>query len=393
MAILAINVGSSSIKFALYPVNAAGIVAASDWSGEVQGLQPGGKATMQWKTAAGTVRQDLPGEGETAFTAALARIDQEVRQRGPLLAVAHRVVHGGQRFTDSVMITEAVLQELYTLVNLAPLHQGHNIQGIERFRQRFQKTPQIACFDTGFHAGHPEIERRWALPEAFFERGIARYGFHGLSYRFVVQTLQKKSAKAQGRLLLAHLGNGSSVCAVKDGISQTSSMGYSALDGLIMGTRCGSLDAGVILALLAEGWTATQLEDLLYRQSGLLGISGISADMRTLRQMSCESAQRAIAMYTYRLVRELGSSAAVLGGVDLLAFTGGIGEHDARLRQEVAEALAWMGIRLDAEANQRATGDSVQAIHHPDSLVELWVIPADEGRIAAQDAWNLLQRL
>jgi acetate kinase len=250
--------------------------------------------------------------------------------------------------------------------------------------------PQVACFDTAFHAHTPEVEQRFALPEAYFEQGVRRYGFHGLSYHYLSSVLGQCSARAEGRLLLAHLGNGASLCAVHHGKSIATTMGFSALDGLMMGTRSGSLDAGVLLHLLRQGLDGAAIERLLYKQSGLLGVSGLSADMRSLRASKEPGAARAIALFTHRVVRESGALAACLGGVDLIAFTGGIGEHDAQLRADVCQALSFLGVRIDAAANRSATGQAVAAIHAPSSTVELWVVPTDEGRVAARDALALV---
>jgi acetate kinase len=272
------------------------------------------------------------------------------------------------------------------LVPLAPLHQPHNLAGVRACRRTFPDLPQVACFDTAFHAHAPEMEQRFALPEGLWQEGVRRYGFHGLSYAYVNEVLASRSPRSRGRMLLAHLGNGASLCAVREGRGVASTMGFSALDGLMMGTRCGALDAGVVLHLLRQGHDADRIEHLLYKCSGLLGVSGISADMRTLRADTSTAARRAVQLFTYRVIRECGAMTACLGGIDVLAFTGGIGEHDAQLRQDVAAGLAHLGMALDAEANLAAKGDEVRAIQAPGSAVEVWVVPADEGRVAARDA-------
>ena len=218
------------------------------------------------------------------------------------------------------------------------------------------------------------------------QQGVRRYGFHGLSYQFIMGELQRRSLRAQGRVLMAHLGNGASLCAAQNGLSIATTMGFSALDGLMMGTRSGNLDPGVLLYLMAQGWSQAQMETLLYKQSGLLGVSGISADMRTLRQSSSDKARFAIDLFTHRIVRETGAMVACLQGLDVLAFSGGIGEHDAKLRQQVCEQLRWLGLQVDHALNQSAHGDRSIAIHQASSAIEVWVIPTDEGRVAAQQA-------
>ncbi|NDU91785.1 MAG: acetate kinase, partial [Ferrovum sp.] len=241
-----------------------------------------------------------------------------------------------------------------------------------------------------FHASTTAQETRFALPETLFQQGIRRYGFHGLSYQHVRDTLQLHSVRAGERLLMAHLGSGASLCAAREGRSMASTMGFTALDGLVMGTRCGELDPGVLLYLMNQGWSAERLETLLYRQCGLLGVSGLSADLRVLRAATDARAKCAIDLFTARVVREAGAMTAVLGGLDVLAFTGGIGEHDAQLRSDVAARLAYLGVVLDPEKNRAGRQSQVEAIHASESAVEIWVVPADEGHAAAQEAFKLL---
>jgi len=305
-------------------------------------------------------------------------------------AVAHRVVHGGQEFRASVVVTDAVLERLTALNSLAPLHQPHNLEGVRAFRVAFPELPQIACFDTAFHGTLSEVDYAFALPQALAQQGVRRYGFHGLSYQYIMDTLQERSPRAQGRVLMAHLGNGASLCAARQGRSFATTMGFSALDGLMMGTRTGNLDPGVMLYLLEQGWDHKRLQDLLYKQSGLLGVSGISADMRRLRSDGSEAATRAIEMFTHRVVRESGALVALMGGLDVLAFSGGIGEHDVVLRAQVCERLGFLGLQLDEAQNQQAVGEVVMPIHRAGSAVEVWVVPTDEGRVAAREAAALL---
>ncbi|WP_302409938.1 acetate/propionate family kinase [Comamonas kerstersii] len=392
MAILAVNAGSSSLKFSLHPLR-DGQVQPFVLSGNIQGLEPQGSPMMSWAYLGKKHAEPLNvSAGSTSFAAALqgvrALIDR-LEAAPDIEAVAHRVVHGGGVFTASVLVTDAVLEKLATFNSLAPLHQPHNLEGIRQFRAAFPQLPQIACFDTAFHATMPEVDYAFALPKALQDQGVRRYGFHGLSYQYIMSVLQERTIR--GRVVMAHLGNGASLCAALAGNSVATTMGFSALDGLMMGTRSGSLDAGVLLYLMEQGWSYAQMEKLLYKQSGLLGVSGISADMRKLRADGSENAQRAIDQFTHRVIRETGALVACLGGLDALAFSGGIGENDAVLREHVCERLSWLGIRLDAQRNQEATGKEAYAVHAPDSSVEIWVIPTDEGRVAAREAAALLQ--
>ena len=394
MAILAVNAGSSSLKFSLHPLK-DGQVQPFVLSGNIQGLEPQGSPMMSWAYLGKKHAEPLNvSAGSTSFAAALqgvrALIDR-LEASPDIEAVAHRVVHGGGVFTASVLVTDAVLEKLATFNSLAPLHQPHNLEGIRQFRAAFPQLPQIACFDTAFHATMPEVDYAFALPKALQDQGVRRYGFHGLSYQYIMSVLQERTIRGRGRVVMAHLGNGASLCAALAGNSVATTMGFSALDGLMMGTRSGSLDAGVLLYLMEQGWSYAQMEKLLYKQSGLLGVSGISADMRKLRADGSENAQRAIDQFTHRVIRETGALVACLGGLDALAFSGGIGENDAVLREHVCERLSWLGIRLDAQRNQEATGKEAYAVHAPDSSVEIWVIPTDEGRVAAREAAALLQ--
>ena len=394
MAILAVNAGSSSLKFSLHPLK-DGQVQPFVLSGNIQGLEPQGSPMMSWAYLGKKHTEPLNvSAGSTSFAAALqgvrALIDR-LEAAPDIEAVAHRVVHGGGVFTASVLVTDAVLEKLATFNSLAPLHQPHNLEGIRQFRAAFPQLPQIACFDTAFHATMPEVDYAFALPKALQDQGVRRYGFHGLSYQYIMSVLQERTIRGRGRVVMAHLGNGASLCAALAGNSVATTMGFSALDGLMMGTRSGALDAGVLLYLMEQGWSHAQMEKLLYKQSGLLGVSGISADMRKLRADGSENAQRAIDQFTHRVIRETGALVACLGGLDALAFSGGIGENDAVLREHVCERLSWLGIRLDAQRNQEATGKEAYAVHAPDSSVEIWVIPTDEGRVAAREAAALLQ--
>lgn len=392
MAILAVNAGSSSLKFSLHP-RYGEEVGPSVLTGNIQGLEPGGTPEMGWSFNGASHQQALADGAGSSFARALAALRSLLALEPGvprIAAVAHRVVHGGAEFRTSVIVTDAVLQSLTKLNSLAPLHQPHNLEGVRAFREAFPELPQIACFDTAFHATLAEVDYTFALPQALTERGVRRYGFHGLSYQFIMDTLLRASPRARGRVLMAHLGNGASLCAAREGRSCATTMGFSALDGLMMGTRTGSLDPGVMLYLLEQGWDHQRLQTLLYKQSGLLGVSGISADMRRLRSDGSAAAQKAIALFTHRVVRESGALTACMSGLDVLAFSGGIGEHDAVLRQEVCASLAYLGVEIDSARNLAAVGSDTLAVHASSSAVEVWVVPTDEGRVAARDAARLL---
>ena len=394
MAILAVNAGSSSLKFSLHTLQ-DGVVLPSLLTGNIEGLEPEGSPVMRWTTTTGSHTQQLNKTNSDAFQVALESLRDLLKSLPDfpaLRAVAHRVVHGGADFSDSVWVTDQILKQLEKLNSLAPLHQPHNIAGIRAFIQAFPTVPQVACFDTAFHTTAPLLNQTFALPAKLRQEGVRRYGFHGLSYQYIMSVLEEHSKHAHDRVLMAHLGNGASLCAARAGKSLASTMGFSALDGLMMGTRAGTLDPGVVLYLLEQGWNHDQLQTLLYKQSGLLGVSGISADMRKLRADTNQTAQEAIALFTHRVVRESGAMVACMEGLDVLAFSGGIGEHDAVLRRQVCEKLHWLGVALDEEKNQRATGNEVMPVHAPQSKVEIWVIPTDEGRVAAREAAALLNK-
>lgn len=392
MAILAVNAGSSSLKFSIYPL-VADQVQPSVLNGNIEGLEPGGSPVLGWTFQEQQQSRNLPVTDGDPFEQALLQLGDLLMGEAAIPkidAIAHRVVHGGKDFSASVLVTDEVLACLTLKNSLAPLHQPNNLQGIRAFQKAFPALPQVACFDTAFHATMSEVDYTFALPKSLTDLGVRRYGFHGLSYQYVMGVLQQRSAQANGRVLMAHLGNGASLCAALEGRSCATTMGFSALDGLVMGTRCGLLDPGVMLYLLEQGWDHARLQTLLYKQSGLLGVSGISADMRRLRSDESIDAKRAIDLFTHRLVRESGALVASMGGLDVLGFSGGIGEHDAVLRAELGQRLGWLGVKIDPELNQKATGNEVMAIHNPDSLVEVWVVPTDEGFVAAKDAAQLI---
>ena len=394
MTILAVNAGSSSLKFSLHPLQ-DGVVMPSVLNGSIEGLEPQGSPAMHWITPTGSQTRQLTRTNEEPFQLALQSLHDlltSLPDFPALRAVAHRVVHGGADFFESVRVTEKILQSLEKLNSLAPLHQPHNLAGIRAFQQAFPSVPQVACFDTAFHASAPSLHQSFALPTELRQQGIRRYGFHGLSYQYIMSVLEQQSKHAHDRVLMAHLGNGASLCAAHQGKSCASTMGFSALDGLMMGTRAGNLDPGVVLYLLEQGWTHDQLQTLLYKQSGLLGVSGISADMRTLRAKKNQVAEFAIDLFTHRIVRESGAMVACMEGIDVLAFSGGIGEHDGILRKQVCQKLSWLGLELNQEKNQQAAGNEIMSVHAEGSAVEIWVIPTDEGRVAAREAAALINK-
>jgi acetate kinase len=371
-AIAVFNAGSSSLKFSAFAVSDLRLLA----HGQLDHLGAD------------------PAEHDAALSRLLA--DLPARLQGhQLAAVGHRIVHGGRRFHDAVRLDASVLAELATLTPLAPLHQPHNLSPAAALGRLQPGLPQVACFDTAFHAGNPEVAQRFALPRDLHEAGVRRYGFHGLSYEYIASRLPEVDpVAAQGRTIVLHLGNGASACAMRGGRSLASSMGFTALDGLMMGTRCGNIDPGVLLWLMDErGLSARQIEHLLYSESGLLGVSGLSADMRTLMDSPAPEAAEALALYAYRIQREVGALAAVLGGVDAIVFTAGIGEHAAALRARVAHDAAWLGAEIDEAANAAATGladGQAQRLSPPGSRVALWVIPTDEERTIARHTRRLV---
>ena len=387
--IAVMNAGSSSIKFAVFEV---GMEERLLFRGQVEqiGVAPclsvrdskGGKiAETEWSAEEITHRSATRIILETAIGLAGGKA---------IAAVGHRVVHGGTSFAEPVLITNRVLASLKGLCPLAPLHQPHNLAAIEAIVAAAPHVPQVACFDTAFHQTQAELAQAFALPRDLTESGIRRYGFHGLSYEYVSTHLHALSPEDAGkRLIVAHLGNGASLCAMHHGRSVATTMGFTAAEGLVMGTRCGSIDPGVLLYLMNErGMDARALENLIYRKSGLLGVSGISPDMRALRKSSDPRAREAIDLFVYRVVREIGSLAAALGGVDGLIFTGGIGQHDAATRKEIVSGCAWLGASLD----ERANSDHEERIEGVLSKQRIWVLPTDEERVIARHTASLIEQ-
>jgi acetate kinase len=380
--VLVLNAGSSSIKCGLY---------------EAAGPRPGRlarvHADLRDDALVLTVDRDgdrrvadLPRPDGAAWEAALSLVLERAAAvaAGPIVAVGHRVVHGGGRFEQPVVVTPAVLGELAAFEPLAPLHQPQNVAGIRAAAAAFPESVQLACFDTAFHHTCPPVATRLAIPRSWHDRGIRRYGFHGLSYQSVVARLSEVIGSLPERTVIAHLGAGASLCGVHRGLSIATTMGFTPLDGLVMATRCGSIDPGAVLHLvLREGLSAAAVETMLTRESGLLGVSGTSGDMRVLLDSAEPSAAEAVEMFCERAARETASLAAALGGLDALVFTAGIGEHAPVIRERIAAKLAWLGLELDREANARH-GPRISASA---SRVAAWVIPTDEeGVIAAHAA-------
>ncbi len=373
-AILTLNAGSSSLKLGLYD-DRCSLLA----SGLVDRIGP--QATLRLRDTAG--RDIFVPQGSLLTHAeALETVLHGLGAAFPvsIVAVGHRVVHGGMEFEGPTAIDATVLSRISALVPFAPLHQPHNIAGIEAAMRAFPDALQVACFDTAFHRGHTFAQTAYALPGEYFDKGIRRYGFHGLSYQSIAETLSA-TAPHLSRVVVAHLGNGASLCALRDRRSVSSTMGFTALDGLPMGTRPGQIDPGVLLYMLQqEGLTADEVSDLLYRRSGLLGLSGLSPDMRVLEAAASDAAERAIAYFTTRIRREIAALAADLGGIDGIVFTAGIGENSARIRAEVCTGLTWLGATLDPERNELPA----PVVSAEGSAIEIRVIATDEEGVIAR---------
>jgi acetate kinase len=392
-AVLTINAGSSSVKFAAYVLR-DGDDPVARFSGEVESIGDG--ARFSARDARGATLEadsepasDAPYDEIVAFVVSWCRA--HLGDDAELVAAGHRFVHGGPDFVDPVIVDDAVLARLAALEPFAPLHAPHNVAAIRMLRDAAPDVANVACFDTAFHAKQSATTRRFGLPRELEAEGIVRYGFHGLSYEYIARRLRELDpASARARTIVAHLGSGASLCAMRDGASVATTMGFSVLDGLVMGTRCGALDPGALLYLLREKrYDVAALERVLYHDSGLLGISGISADMRALRASGEPAARAAIDSFVERLVREIGSLAAANRGLDALVFTAGIGEHDAALRAEACSALAWLGVELDGAANARAGGSS-DAARIGSGRVVVWVIPTDEDLSIARHVASLV---
>jgi len=388
-AILALNAGSSSIKFALYEQGLSaqrlmfhGLIEDIGEAPRFTARAPDGVIveSRAWGAAAAS--------HEELLKPLLAWITSHLGET-TLAAVGHRFVHGGPLFRRPVRIDASVLAELEKLVPLAPLHQPHHLAAVRAMSRLRPDLPQVACFDTAFHRDMPAVATNLGLPQTYASAGVRRYGFHGLSYEYIAGQLREFAPElAEGRVIMAHLGNGASLCAMRHGRSIDTTMGFSALDGLMMGTRCGSLDPGVLLYLLqAGGLSVSALERLLYQESGLLGVSGISSDMRTLLASDSRNASEAINLFVYRIVKEIGALASALGGLDALVFSAGIGEHAAAIRSEVCSGLAWLGVECDELANDLHE-KLISTIH---SAVRVFVIRTDEEAMIARHTVEIMR--
>jgi acetate kinase len=388
--VLVINAGSSSIKFAVWPAGEAHGHAVL--RGQISGI--GHVPHFEARSATGELLADADWDQTDSTRATLLRrlTDWIGAQTAgaAIVAAGHRVVHGGTRFAAPVLVGEAVMRDLLALVPLAPLHQPHNLAAIQSLAAAHPNLPQVACFDTGFHSGHADVASRFALPRALHETGIRRYGFHGLSYEYIGRELTVCAPDlADRRVVVAHLGSGASLCAMRNGVSVDTTMTFTALDGLPMGTRSGSIDAGVLLFLMAQGMGREGLENLLYHQSGLLGVSGgISNDMRDLLASDRTEAAQAVDLFVYRVVREIAAMAACIGGLDGLVFTAGIGERSPVIRERICRDCAWLGIDLDPAANQRGEG----CITTQASRAAAWVIPTNEEQMIALHTVETLEK-
>ena len=386
--ILVVNAGSSSVKFQIFAVDSEGR-PGRQIRGQVDGI--GSRPRLRATDATGEKLTDrvFPIENVRDVPAALKVAGDWLRDERRItpLAVGHRVVHGGPDFDRPVLVDQSVVTRLERYSALAPLHQPHNLAPIRTLLTNFPDLPQVACFDTAFHRAHGDLADHYAIPLHLHEEGVRRYGFHGLSYEYIAQTLPEVAPEiASGRVIVAHLGSGASMCALLGGRSVESTMGFTALDGLPMGTRPGQIDPGVILYLIAvKGMPAADVQNLLYRDCGLKGLSGVSNDMRELQSSSDSKAGFAVDYFVYRAALNAGMLAAALQGVDALVFTGGIGENSDSVRARVAERLGWLGIALDPAANAR----HAQLISRP-GTTPVYVVPTDEELMIAQHTLSLL---
>lgn len=394
-AVLIVNAGSSSLKFALFPMTPK-LADQPRLSGQVEGI--GAEPLMSAKdistgerfTEALSVPTGTDQNGQHRL--ALEFIFDWINRHTPgveIVAAGHRMVHGGDHYGAPVVLTPEVVTDLEALIPLAPLHQPHNLRAVKSLFSLMPDVRQVGCFDTAFHRTRLPVAERFPLPRSLFNEGVKRYGFHGLSYEFVSRQLPDLlgEEKARGAIIIAHLGNGASMCALRDGLSRDTSMGFTAVDGLMMGTRTGTLDPGVILYLIEQkGMDAKALSNLIYKQSGLLGVSGLSQDMRDLLESDEDAAREAIELFCYRAACMIGQLSMAAGGLEALVFTGGIGEHAAPIRARIAEWLEWTGLRLYPAANQR----HATRIHTKDSKIEVLVVPTNEEWMIGHHAVNVL---
>ena len=382
-----INAGSSSLKFAVFR---GGSPPMALLRGQIEGIGVAPRALLRDAQGAPLMREGYACDGFDHAAAAreMLRLAGPWLKGADLSIVGHRVVHGGVDFAAPVLLDDRIVARLETLAPLAPLHQPHNLAVIHALRATHPDLPQVACFDTAFHRDQPQLATSFAIPRNFTEDGVRRYGFHGLSYQSVLRQVTRIAPETgRGRVIAAHLGNGASLCAIREGRSVASTMGFTAVDGLMMGTRCGSIDPGALIYLMdAYGMGPRELEDLIYRRSGLLGVSGLSSDMRLLRASSGRTAKEAIDLFIYRIVREIGSLAAALGGLDAVVFTGGIGENDPDTRAAVARGCRWLGLEIDEGLNRAPPAAMISA---RGSRIAVFVVGTDEEIEIAQSAWDI----
>ncbi|MDR2853443.1 MAG: acetate/propionate family kinase [Burkholderiaceae bacterium] len=386
--ILVLNAGSSSLKFSIYEKRDDHTLAAGAY-GQAEGLSTQPHLVVKDPQGETLVDEAIAAHGHRgAIDALQSWFSSHLGEQGGFAGIGHRVVHGGQRFVAPVRINAEVLATVEALTPLAPLHQPHHIATIRAVTEIAPDVVQVACFDTAFHATIPMIEREFALPHALTQQGIVRYGFHGLSYEYIATALAGLDATwKQRRTIVAHLGNGSSLCALANGQSVATTMGLSSVDGLVMGTRTGALDPGALLYLMRQGRSVDEVERLIYKESGLLGVSEVSSDVRELLQSRDPQAAHAIDLFNYRAAREIAALAGVLGGLDTLVFTGGIGEHAATVRSAICKRAGWLGVALDEQANAA----NAAIVSSPQSAVTVRVIATDENLMIARHTLHFLE--
>ena len=379
---LVLNAGSSSVKFALFE---AKVEPKLVFRGGVTGIGTNAKLKVKKADKSIILERDLAEDKVRSPSDGLSVIIEIIEELAPganVTAVGHRIVHGGVEYDGPVLLDAAVLEKLEALTPFAPLHQPHNLAGVTAAKAAFPKAPQVGCFDTSFHRSHPWVNDTFALPRKLYDQGVRRFGFHGTSYEYISWKMDQIAPLYQdGNVVVAHLGNGASMCAIRDGQSVGSTMGFSALDGLPMGTRCGQLDPGVVLYLMDQmNMNAAEIEHMLYRESGLKGLSGLSNDMRVLLNSDAPEAAQAIDYFVFRIRREIGAMAAILGGLDAVVFTGGIGENAAPIRGRICDDMDWIGMELDETRNRM----SEEVISSDRSRVRIFVLPTNEELMIAR---------
>lgn len=384
--LVVINSGSSSIKFAVFQFNEE---LTKLISGAVDNIHLSPKLTILNQDNNIITQQDYDKSSTYEFFfELLINAFHSNKFNYHIETVGHRIVHGGKLFYSPVLLTETIIDELKKFCPFAPLHQPYNLQAVESISKYFPSMKQVACFDTAFHHTHPQIADLFAIPRELTNAGVKKYGFHGLSYEYIMRRYQQISpGKENSRIIIAHLGNGSSMCAVKNGVSIDSTMGFTAVDGLMMGTRCGALDPGVILYLMQQhNMSANEIQDLIYKQSGLLGVSGISSNMKTLIESNDQTAKEAIDLYVYRIKQYLGALVSILGGLDVLIFTGGIGEHAWQIRERICHDAQWLGVALDLQKNRH----NALQINSDSSNIDIYTIQTNEEWMIAKHTYDLI---